>query len=93
MGYIGFAPKVEKTQQPERNDMMPTMDYSKLKGRIRECGFTQKSLAEEIGTSEGQFCLKLTGKYPFKQTEIDRICDALKIEVSEIGVYFFSPES
>ena len=73
--------------------MMPTMDYSKLKGRIKECGFTQKSLAEEIGTSEGQFCLKLTGKYPFKQTEIDRICDALKIEVGEIGVYFFSPES
>lgn len=31
---------------------MPTMDYSKLKGRIKECGFTQKSLAEEIGTSE-----------------------------------------
>lgn len=45
--------------------MMPTMDYSKLKGRIKECGFTQKSLAEEIGTSESQFCLKLTGKYPF----------------------------
>ena len=38
--------------------MMPTMDYSKLKGRIKECGFTQKSLAEEIGTSEGQFCLE-----------------------------------
>ena len=73
--------------------MMPTMDYSKLKGRIIECGFTQKSLAEEIGTSESQFCLKLTGKYPFKQMEIDRICDALKIEVSKIGVYFFSPES
>ena len=72
---------------------MPTMDYSKLKGRIKEFGFTQKSLAERIGTSEGQFCQKLTGKYPFKQNEIDRICDALKIDACEIGVYFFSPES
>lgn len=49
--------------------MMPTMDYSKLKGRIKECGFTQKSLAEEIGTSEGQFCLKLTGKYPLSRRD------------------------
>lgn len=72
---------------------MPTMDYSKLRGRIKECGHTQKSLAEAIGTSEGQFCMKLTGKFPFKQTEIDRICDALQISVDEIGVYFFSPKS
>ena len=72
---------------------MPTMDYSKLRGRITECGYTQKSLAETIGTSEGQFCMKMTGKFPFKQTEIDKICDALKISVDEIGVYFFSPKS
>lgn len=72
---------------------MPVMDYSKLRGRIKECGYTQKSLAGAIGTSEGQFCQKLTGKYPFTQTEIDKICDALEISVSEIGSFFFSPES
>lgn len=31
---------------------MPTMDYSKLRGRIKECGYTQKSLAESIGISK-----------------------------------------
>lgn len=72
---------------------MPTMDYSKLRGRIKECGYTQKSLAEPIGISEGQFCQKLTGKYPFKQTEIDRICDCLTISAEEIGPYFFCPVS
>lgn len=69
------------------------MDYSKLRGRIKERGHTQKSLAEVIGVSEGQFCQKLTGRYPFTQREIDKICDELGISVNEIGVFFFSPES
>lgn len=72
---------------------MPTMDYSKLRGRIKEHGYTQKSLAETIGTSESQFCSKMTGKFPFKQTEIDKICDVLCIPADKIGVFFFSPES
>ena len=72
---------------------MPIMDYSKLSGRIKECGYTQKSLAEAAGISEGQFCQKLSGKYAFKQTEIHNICDLLGIEATEIGAYFFSPGS
>ena len=72
---------------------MPTMDYSKLRGRIKECGYTQKSLAEAIEISESHFSQKLTGNYLFTQKEIDKICDALKISVSEIGAFFFSPES
>ena len=68
---------------------MPTMDYSKLRGRIKECGYTQKSLAEAIEISESHFSQKLTGNYPFTQKEIDKICDALKISVSEIGAFFF----
>ena len=37
---------------------MPTMDYTLLRGRIRDCGMTQKDLAEKAGISEGQFCQK-----------------------------------
>lgn len=40
---------------------MPTMDYTLLRGRIRDCGMTQKDLAEKAGISEGQFCQKLPG--------------------------------
>ena len=93
MGYIGLTAKVDVYQLTKGRKAMPVMDYSKLRGRIKECGYTQKSLAGGIGISEGQFCQKLTGKYPFTQKEIDKICDVLKISVNEIGLFFFSPES
>lgn len=67
-------------------------DYSKLLGRIKECGFTQESLAKYIGIAESSLCLKLNNKSNFKHGEIFRICDALRIAISEIGVYFFTPK-
>lgn len=68
---------------------MPKMDYSKLLGRIKEYGYTQKSLAESVHISESHFCQKISGNYPFKQTDIQRICEVLHIPCSEIGAYFF----
>lgn len=65
-------------------------DYSKLLGRIRECGFTQESLAKRIGIAKSSMCLKLNNKANFTHPEISLICDALKIGISEIGVYFFT---
>ena len=72
---------------------MPDMDYSKLLGRIKEKGYSQKSLAEVIGLSESHFCQKLAGKYAFKQSEMRDICKILDIDGTEIGAYFFSPRS
>lgn len=65
-------------------------DYSKLLGRIRECGFTQKSLAERIGIAESTMCLKLNNRADFCHGEIFLICEALNIGIGEIGVYFFT---
>lgn len=65
-------------------------DYSKLLGRIKECGFTQETLAKHIGIAESSMCLKLNNKANFKHIEIFRICNALKIVISEIGIYFFT---
>ena len=67
-------------------------DYSKLLGRIKECGFTQETLAKEIGITESSMSLKLTNKTPFKQIEIRLICKVLNIQDNEIGVYFFTPK-
>ena len=67
-------------------------DYSKLLGRIRECGFTQESLAKHIGIAESSMCLKLNNKANFKQPEITLIGEALGIANCEIGVYFFTPK-
>lgn len=71
---------------------MPDMDYSKLLGRIKEYGHTQKSVSENIGISEGQLSQKLSGKYLFKQSEIIKICNLLEIDGIDIGEYFFKPK-
>lgn len=71
---------------------MPKMDYSKLLGKIKACGQTQKSVAQAIHISEGQFCQKIAGNYPFKQTDIQKICEFLGILKNEIGSYFFSDD-
>ena len=70
---------------------MPEMDYSKLRGRIAECGMTQKHLAEKIGVSEGQLCQKMSGRFTFKQKEILDICSVLGIDVGQISTFFFCP--
>ena len=67
-------------------------DYSKLLGRIRECGFTQETLAKHIGIAKSSMCLKLSNKASFRHNEIFFICEALQIESNEIGVYFFTPK-
>ena len=65
-------------------------DYSKLLGRIKECGHTQKSLSEEVGISEGTMSLKLNNESFFSQKEILKICDVLGLAYTEIGAYFFT---
>ena len=65
-------------------------DHSRLLGRIKECGFTQETLAKHIGIAESSMCLKLNNKAAFRHCEIDAISEALKIEPIEIGTYFFT---
>ena len=71
---------------------MMQFDYSKLLGRMKECGFTQETLAKHIGIAESSMCLKLNNKACFKTMEAYLICEALKITIEEIGVYFFTPK-
>lgn len=71
---------------------MPEMDYAQLRERIKDCGYTQKKCAEEIGISESQLNRKLAGEYVFRQDEITKLCDVLQIDGEEIGRYFFSPK-
>jgi len=70
---------------------VPKMNYSRLLGRIKEFGYTQKSIAALVGISEGQMSQKLNFNYGFKQTEIQKMCNLLDISAQEIGEYFFSP--
>ena len=69
---------------------MAVFNYSALLGLMREKGYTQEDLAEEIGISLSQLSAKLNGRYPFKQTDIQNIVDALGILPTDIGRYFFA---
>ena len=65
-------------------------NFSKLLGRIKECGFTQKSLAEAVGISSSTLSAKLNNKNVFTATEIADICRLLDVSKHEVGEYFFA---
>lgn len=65
-------------------------DFSKLLGKIRELGYTQSSLAEEIGIALSTMNLKLNNKAFFTPPEIEKIRTILGISHDEIGLYFFT---
>ena len=65
-------------------------NYSKLLGRIKECGFTQLTLAEAIGISKATLNAKLNNQYFFTQPEIIAICKVLGIAHKEIPIYFYT---
>lgn len=69
-----------------------TFIYNKLRGRIVEIFGTQKKFSDALGISDATVASRLSGRLKFSQDEIIAWCNALKIESSEIGVYFFDYE-
>lgn len=65
-------------------------NYSKLLGRMKECGFTQKQLAKDIGINKATLSTKLNNHFSFSQDEILAICELLNIPASEISDYFYA---
>ena len=55
------------------------MVTSKLKGKIAEAGYSQRSLAQELGISKNTLNAKINGKTPFNTVEIERLCEKLGI--------------
>ena len=53
------------------------MGMRKLRGKMAEAGFTQRSLAAAIGISENSLGAKIKGKRSFKTDEIEEICKIL----------------
>lgn len=64
-------------------------EYSKLRGRIVEKFGTNKAFAEEIGVSENTISRKLSAKRGFVKDDIIVWSDALGIDHSEIGDFFY----
>ena len=68
------------------------MDYSKLKGLMREKGMTQAMLAKEIGMTEWTLNAKLKNKSYFKTDEVLKIAEVLNI-LDDIDKYFFCKDT
>lgn len=68
------------------------MDFSKLRGRIAEKGFTRALIAKRLGVSEPTLRAKMSGKTDWKLSEIYMLMFILDISAEEIGAYFFTPE-
>lgn len=65
-------------------------NYSKLLGRMKECGFTQAQLADAIGINKSTLSQKLNNLFDFNGSEMIAICRVLHIPVIQIGEYFFA---
>lgn len=69
--------------------MLLEFDFSKLLGRMREKGESQRSLAAAIGMDKSTFNLKIRNRSEFTQCEIILICNKLSIPYAQIHLYFF----
>ncbi len=68
-------------------------DYSRLRGRIIEkCG-SYSELSRKTGLSLHTLSYKMNQKIPFKQTDIELLCDVLDIPPKKIAEYFFYRQS
>lgn len=65
-------------------------NYSKLLGKMRECGFTQEKLANAIDINKATLSAKLNNRFCFSQEEMLAICKALSIPVCELSDYFYA---
>lgn len=71
---------------------MPSMDYSKLLGRITEICGTRGAFAIAMGMGIDTLGCKLKGKSAFTADEIYKAVALLNLNVSDIPTYFFAEE-
>lgn len=67
-------------------------NYDKLSGKIVEVFGTRYKFAEAMGWSERTLSLKMSGKRPWKQPDICKAINLLKLSEEDIPSYFFTPK-
>lgn len=65
-------------------------DYSKLKGKIKECYDTQENFTKALGLSRTSLNQRLNNRLEFSQREILKTCKLLNINEDKIKEYFFT---
>lgn len=67
-------------------------DYSKLRGKIKECLGSEKVFAERMSMSQQALSARLNNKTEFADNEIYRGKQILSLTTDEVGIYFFTPK-
>lgn len=67
-------------------------NYDKLSGKIVEVFGTRYKFAEAMGWSERTLSLKMSGERPWKQPDICKAINLLKLTEEDIPTYFFTPK-
>lgn len=88
--FICYSYNKNCVTQNKRGDKM--INCNKIKARIIEMGFTQGDVAKKLNIAQSSFNLKINGKRPLSVYEAEALCTILKIDISEIGAYFFNKE-
>ena len=65
-----------------------TYNFSKLKGRMTECGYTHKDMAKALGISDTTFSFKINGKRDFTLKEL--IIMSKVLNMGDVMPYFFT---
>lgn len=65
-------------------------DYTRLKKRISNNGFTQEQVAKALNISKGAFSQKINGIVAFSQDDVIAISKLLKIPKTKLYEYFFT---
>ena len=65
-------------------------EHNKLKGKIKEKGFTQEEVAKYLNVAPSTFSIKINGSVFFNQDEIKKMVDLLDIADEEYNKYFFT---
>lgn len=65
-------------------------NYAKLNGAVVEMFRTRKNFAKAMGLSEHTMSQKLNGKSEWKQEEIAKACEMLRIDPVDLAQYFFT---
>ncbi len=67
---------------------MRQYDYSKLKGRIKECFSNQSEFAQQLGLSDASLSYKLNNKKVFDQDQIRKAIEIFNLSAQETIDYF-----
>lgn len=66
------------------------MDLILLNSKIDEIKIPITTIAEKMGISRQTFYLKMSGQREFKASEIEKICDILRLTDDEKNSIFFA---